>query len=110
VTPDNPLRRSDMVRVRLDPVERSEQSGDRPGLVVSPDLINNHSPVILVAAITSRKTEKVFPFEALLEPPEGGLQQRSKVLLMQLRSLDKRRVMGRYGGVSAVVMERWTPL
>ena len=106
MTAGNPVRRGDVVRVRLDPVEGSEQSGDRPGLVVSPDLINDHSPVILVAAITSRKTEKVFPFEALIEPPDGGLQQRSKVLLMQLRSLDKRRVVGRYGRVSAVVIER----
>lgn len=104
--PSSPLRRGDVVRVRLDPVEGSEQSGERPGLVVSPDLINHHSPVILVAAITSRKTEKVYPFEALIDPPEGGLPQRSKVLLIQLRALDKRRILGRYGRVSAEIMER----
>jgi mRNA interferase MazF len=102
----NTLRRGDVVRVRLDPVEGSEQSGDRPGLVVSPDLINDHSPVILVAAITSRKTEKVYPFEALIEPPEGGLPQRSKVLLMQLRALDKRRVLGKYGELGTNTLNR----
>ena len=74
-----------------------EQSGERPALVISPDLINEDSPVILVAAITSRNTEKVYPFEALIEPPEGWLTGRSKVLLMQLRALDKRRIAGRYG-------------
>ena len=63
MTPGSPLRRGDVVRVRLDPVEGSEQSGERPGLVVSPDLINELSPVIIVAPITSRKTEKVYPFE-----------------------------------------------
>lgn len=99
-------RRGDVVRVRLDPAEGSEQSGERPGLVISPDLINEYSPVILVAAITSRKTEKVYPFEALIESPEAGLKQRSKVLLMQLRALDKRRVVGRYGGVTAQTMQR----
>jgi mRNA interferase MazF len=98
------LERGDVVRVRLDPVEGSEQGGERPALVVSPGLINEHSPVILLAAITSRKTERVYPFEALLDPPEGGLGQRSKVLLMQLRSVDKRRVLGRYGRVSSSVM------
>jgi len=106
VTPSNPLRRGDIVRVRLDPVEGSEQSCERPGLVVSPDLINERSPVILVAAITSRKTDKVYPFEALIEPPEGGLTQRSKVLLLQLRALDKRRIQGKYGVVSAAILER----
>ena len=68
------------MRVRLDPAEGSEQSGDRRGLVVSPDLINEHSPMVLVAAITSKKTERVFPFEALIAGGEGGLPQLSKVL------------------------------
>lgn len=91
------FRRGDVVWVRLDPVEGSEQGGRRPALVISPDLINEHSPVVLVAAITSRKAEKVYPFEALVLPPEGGLKERSKVLLMQLRSLDKRRLDGILG-------------
>ena len=84
-------KRGDVVRVRLDPVEGSEQAGERPALVISSDVINRHSPVILIASITSKKTERAFPFEVLIEPPEGGLTLRSKVLLMQLRSVDKKR-------------------
>ena len=97
-------KRGDIVRVRLDPVEGSEQAGERPALVISPDLINEHSPVILIASITSQKTERVFPFEALIEPPDGGLKQRSKVMLMQLRAVDKRRIKGNYGTVSDETM------
>jgi mRNA interferase MazF len=41
------LKRGDVVRVRLDPVEGSEQAGERPALVISSDAINRHSPVIL---------------------------------------------------------------
>jgi mRNA interferase MazF len=100
------LRRGDVVRVRLDPIEGSEQSGERPALVVSPDLINEHSPVILVAALTSRRTERLYPFEAIIDPPEGGVSQRSKVMLMQLRAVDKRRIVGRYGSVGREVQER----
>src|SRR5438132_13402 len=59
------LKRGDIVRVRLDPVEGSEQAGERPALVISPDVINEHSPVILIAALTSQKTERVYPFEFL---------------------------------------------
>ena len=95
-----------MVRVRLDPVEGSEQAGERPALVISPDVINQHCPVILIASITSQKTEKVYPYEVLIEPPEGGLRKRSKVLLMQMRSVDKRRLTGRYGAVTAGTMIR----
>jgi hypothetical protein len=28
----------------------------------------------------------VYPFEALIEPPQGGLAQRSKVLLMHMNT------------------------
>ena len=98
------LRRGDVVRVRLDPTEGSEQAGERPALVLSPDIINRHSPIILIAPITSKKTERVYPFEALIEPSEGGLLMRSKVLLMQTRSLDKSRLLGYYGRLSDAIM------
>jgi mRNA interferase MazF len=106
VLPSAGVRRGEIVRVRLDPVEGAEQAGERPALVISPDLVNQHSPVILVAAISSRKTERVYPFEALLVPPEGGLTSRSKVLLMQLRSIARRRIIGSYGVISALAMGR----
>ena len=99
-------KRGDIVRVRLDPVEGSEQAGERPALVISPDVINQNCPVILVAAITSKKTHRVFPFEVLVDPPEGKLRLRSKIMLMHLRSIDKRRLTGRYGSVSEQTMRR----
>lgn len=98
--------RGEVVRVRLDPVVGSEQAGERPALVISPDLINERSPVILIAAITSQKTERIYPFEALLDPPEGGLAVRSKVMLMHIRSVDKERLIGRYSKVSEQTMQR----
>lgn len=101
-----PPRRGDVVRVRLDPVVGSEQAGERPVLVISSDVINEHSPVILVAAITSKKTNRIFPFEALIDPPEGGLTQSSKVMLTHIRSIDKSRLGKRYGSVSDEVMNR----
>jgi mRNA interferase MazF len=97
-------RRGEIVRVRLDPVEGSEQGGERPALILSPDVINEHSPVVLIASITTKKTERVYPFEVLILPPEGGLKQRSKVLLMQLRSIDKRRLTGFHGSLSLASM------
>jgi mRNA interferase MazF len=100
------LKRGDVVRVRLDPIVGSEQADERPALVISPDVINDHSPVVLIASITSHKTERVHPFEALIEPPEGGLMSRSKVLLIHLRAVDKQRLTGRCGRVSDETMRR----
>ena len=102
----SPLRRGDVVHVRLDPVTGSEQVGERPGVVISPDVINELSPVILIAPITSRKTERIYPFEALIEPPQGGLRERSKVLLMQVRALDRRRISPSHGSLTPETMER----
>ncbi len=94
------------MRVRFDPTEGSEQSGERPALVLSPDVINENAPIILVAPFTTRKTERIYAFEALIEPPEGGLRQRSKVMLLHVRSIDKARITGSYGTLSKEAMER----
>ncbi len=99
-------QRGHVLRVRLDPVVGSEQAGERPALVLSPNFFNERSPVILIAAITSKKTEYTYPFEVALEPPEGGLRLRSKVKLSQMRSIAKERIVGHYGMVSDAVMNR----
>lgn len=97
-------RRGDVVRVRLDPTRGSEQAGERPALVISPDYINDRAPILLVAPFTTRKTERVYAFEVLVEPPEGGLTARSKVMLLHLRAIDKERITGHYGALSAETM------
>lgn len=99
------IKRGDVVRVRLDPVEGFEQAGERPAVVISPDIINQHSPVIVVAAITSKKTLKVYPFEVLVNPTEGGLTTKSKVLLLHIRSIDKKRIIGSHGRLSQDTMK-----
>ena len=91
------VRRGDVVWVRLGPVEAPGRGERRPALVVSPDLVNEHSPVVIVAAITVKKASRVYPFEALLLPSESGLSTTSKVLLMQIRSLDRSRLDGKAG-------------
>lgn len=99
-------KRGDVVQVQLSPVIGSEQAGTRPALVISPDVINEHSPVILIAPLTTKKTERVYPFEALIEPPEGGVARRSKVMLTHLRGVDKRRIIEIHGRVSVETMHR----
>jgi len=71
-----------------------------------PTSSTNRVPIILIAAITSQKTQRVYPFEVLIEAPEGGLRLRSKVMLMHLRSVDKKRLSGRYGAVTDETMAR----
>jgi mRNA interferase MazF len=100
------IKRGDIVNVRLDPAEGSEQKGERPAVVISPFIINQCSPVIVIAAITSKKISKIYPFEVLINPPEGGLKMKSKALLLQMRSIDKRRITGKYGSLSKETMNK----
>ena len=98
------IRRGDLLTVRLDPVEGSEQGGTRPVLVVSSDILNRNLPVVTIAVITSRRTERVFPTEVLLEPPEGGLTKRSKVLLHQVRTISGSRAERKIGSLKPRTM------
>ena len=100
------LRRGTVWEARLDPVEGSEQGGTRPVLVISSDSLNGPLPVITVAAMTSRKTERVFATEVVVEPPEGGLTRRSKVLLYQTRTISKTRIGDQLGRLSPDTMAR----
>jgi mRNA interferase MazF len=100
----SPYQRGTVWQVRLEPVEGSEQGGIRPTVVISANTLNDVLPVITVAVITSRKTARVYPTEVLVEPPEGGLTQRSKVLLYQTRTISKRRVLGQVGALTAGTM------
>ena len=100
------FRRGDIVRVRLDPTEGSEQGGVRQAVVLSPDLINANSPVILVAPLSSKKMDRLFPFEALLMPHTGGLPMISKAMLMQMRLIDRRCVVSSIGKASPSVIQQ----
>jgi mRNA interferase MazF len=54
----------------------------------------------IVAALTSQGTRRVYPFEVLVRAGEGNLDQTSKVLLDQIRTVDKRRLGNRIGALS----------
>jgi mRNA interferase MazF len=92
------LHRGDVVRVRFDPVEGSEQGGERPALIISPEIINRGT-MIVVAAITSKRADDIYPWECLIEAGEGGLTLRSKVMFRHLRGVSKSRITGYYGAV-----------
>lgn len=81
--------RGDVVWVNLRPRSGHEQSGRRPGIVISPGSYNRKVGLMLCCPITSK--EKGYPFEVRL--PQG-LPVSGVVLADQVRSLDwkKRKV------------------
>ena len=91
-----PLR-GEVYFVAFDPTLGAEIRKTRPALILQNDIANRSSPITIVAAITSKFDEELYPTEVLVRVPEGGLDADSVVLLNQIRSVDRRRLMRRVG-------------
>jgi mRNA interferase MazF len=99
-------RRGEIYFVSFDPAVGSEIQKTRPALILQNDIANRHSPITIVAALTSQFEEPLYPTEVLITPPEGRLTVSSVVLLNQIRSIDRRRLVRRLGTVTQETLER----
>ena len=96
------IRRGDILYADLSPVVGCEQGGIRPVLVIQNDIGNRYSPTVIVEAITS-KSKKELPTHVELGCMEA-LQKNSVVLLEQIRTIDRIRLLEYIGSVSRLRM------
>jgi mRNA interferase MazF len=99
----DPLR-GEVYLVSFDPTLGAEIRKTRPALILQNDIANRASPITIVAAITSRFDEELYPTEVPLRAREGGLSTDSVVLLNQIRSIDKQRLVRRIGKLTTGTM------
>lgn len=99
-------KRGEVYLVNFDPSIGAEIRKTRPALIIQNDVGNNYSPIVIVAAITSQFDEKLYPTEVLIKALEGGLEYDSVVLLNQIRSLDKQRLIRCLGSLTQSTMEK----
>ena len=99
-------RRGDVFLVTFDPTLGAEIRKTRPALVIQNDVANRYSSITVVAAITSRVEEPLYPTEVFVRHPEGGLTTDAAILLNQIRSVDKRRLFKRLGRVTPETMRK----
>jgi mRNA interferase MazF len=99
-------KRGEVYLVRFDPTVGTEIKKTRPALIIQNDIGNRYSPITIVAAITSKFDDALYPTEVLVAPPEGGLRKSSIVALNQIRSVDKRRLVARLGALHPATMAR----
>ena len=98
-------RRGEVYLVSLDPTVGAEIRKTRPAVVVQNDPANRRSPISIVAAVTPQFEEPLYPTEVLVRAPEGGLAADSVVLLNQIRSVDKGRLVRRLGALKTETMK-----
>ena len=90
-------KRGEVYLVSFDHAPGSGIGKTRPAVVVQNDYSNRSSPVTIVAAITSRFDEPLYPTEVLIRIRAGGVAEDSVVLLNQIRTIDCRRLVKRLG-------------
>jgi mRNA interferase MazF len=91
------IRRGEIYVAVLDPVVGREISKTRPVVVVSNDKNNQFSGTVTILPITSKKLQRVYPFEVFLPKGSGNLPKNSKAKADQIRTLDKARLVKEIG-------------
>ena len=84
--------------VNLDPTIGSEMKKTRLCLIISPDEINNNLSTIVIAPITS--TSKQYPTRIFFSEDKTS----GWIVLDQVRTIDKRRVIKTLGKLSSSVV------
>ena len=87
----------------LDPVRGHEQAGRRPVLVISATLFNE-GPAGLVVVLPLPTRDRGIPLQVAIEPPEGGVSQRTRIRCEDIRSIDRGRLTRQIGAVSTATM------
>lgn len=95
------VKRGEVYWVNLDPTRGTEIKKTRPALIVSPDDMNAALPRVIIAPLTSKG-------QPLGCRPEVRLAGKpARILLDQLRTVDKQRLAGKMGKID---LAKWHPL
>ncbi len=93
------VNRFDVYLVNLDPTIGSEIRKTRPCLVISPDEINQHIATVIVAPMTSQGQPYPTRVACRFEGKDG------QIVLDQIRTVDKTRLVKRLGRISQSAQE-----
>jgi len=89
-------RKGEIYLVNFDPTIGHEVKKKRPALIISNDIHNQYSPLVTVAPLSSN-IDKVYPFEVYISKGMNNLKNNSKIMIIQLRSIDKGRLLDKIG-------------
>jgi len=91
-------RKGEIYLVNFDPTIGHEVKKKRPALIISNDIHNRYSPLVTVAPLSSN-IDRIYPFEVYILKGIAGLNNNSKIMIIQLRSIDKRRLLNKIGAI-----------
>lgn len=94
------VRRGEIWWVDFGTPKGSEQGGRRPALVIQNDKGNTHSTTTIVAAMTG-KIKAPYAFHVEVSASESGLSRDGTILLEQILTISKSRLIKRAGVLSS---------
>ncbi len=105
------VKRFDVFLINFDPTMGSEIQKTRPCLIVSPDVMNRHIATVIVAPMTTKGRSYPTRVPVRFQGKDG------QIVLDQLRTVDKSRLVKKLGRVStqtqttvlAVLAEMFAP-
>jgi mRNA interferase MazF len=98
------VKRGEVYFADLSPVRGSEQGGQRPVLIIQNNIGNKYSPTVIIAAITAKIDKAKLPTHVEVEASKVGLIKDSVILLEQVRTIDKTRLIQKLGKLENSVM------
>lgn len=93
------VNRFDVYLVTLDPARGSEIQKTRPCLVVSPDEMNQSIRTVIIGPMTTK--DRPYPTRV----PCTFKGKKGQVVLDQIRTVDKTRLVKRLGSIESAVQE-----
>lgn len=94
------IGRFDVFLISLDPTQGSEIRKTRPCLVISPDEMNDHIHTVIVAPMTTKG--RSYPTRV----PCTFKGKRGQIVLDQIRTVDKTRLVKRLGIISTATQTK----
>lgn len=93
------MKRFYVYLINLDPTIGSEIKKTRPCVIVSPDEMNKHIRTVIIAPMTS--SQKEYPTRVNLT----FQKKKGQIVLDQIRTVDKKRLVKKIGVISASAQE-----
>ena len=96
------IKRFEVYLISLDPTKGSEISKTRPCVVVSPDEMNRYIRTVIVAPMTTKARDYPSRVDCSFQGKRG------QVVLDQIRTVDKSRLVERIGRLSTATCDKVT--
>jgi len=100
------MKKGDIYFADLSGSRGSEQSGNRPVLIIQSDKINKYTQTVVAIPTTTNLRRASIPGCMLLTKGEGGLNQDSVALCYQITTLTKFRLKHKIGSLSPSVLKQ----